>query len=92
MAAVDFYSMNEAEMRQWVEANPGRVNLWDRYGCTPMYAAVWRLQSLPLTVWLLDEKGADVNATTSLGTTPLCVALFLDILTALMTVAPTPPR
>jgi len=37
-----------------------------------------------LTVWLLDEQGADVNATTSLGPNPLYEARSLDNLTALM--------
>ena len=28
-----FRSMTEAQLRQWVEANPGRVNDRDREGC-----------------------------------------------------------
>jgi hypothetical protein len=34
---VDFSGMSEAEMREWVEANPGRVNDMDcgGYGSTP---------------------------------------------------------
>lgn len=36
MADVDFYRMNEAELRQWVEANPGRVNAMDVQGRTPL--------------------------------------------------------
>jgi ankyrin repeat protein len=35
-------------------------------------------------MWLLDEKGADVNGTTPLGSTPLHYASSLDILTTLM--------
>ena len=54
--------MNEAELRQWVEANPDKVNTWDIDGCTPLYAAAMgRHKTLQLALWLLDEKGADVN-------------------------------
>jgi len=55
-----FCDMEEAEVRQWVEANPGRVNGLDGHGFTPLYAAVcW--ENLPLVLWLLNEKGADAN-------------------------------
>jgi hypothetical protein len=37
---LNFEDMNEAELRQWVEANPGRVNDRDSDGRTPLYAAV----------------------------------------------------
>jgi ankyrin repeat protein len=37
-----------------------------------------------LVVWLLDEKGADVNATTAGDRTPLFYAKTPDILTALL--------
>ena len=88
MAAVavkmSFWDMNEAELRQWVEANPGRVNRMDRWGFTPLYVAVCRLKNLSLTVWLLDEKGADVKARTKDGESPLHEARSLDILTALL--------
>ena len=84
-AAVPYFGdMNEAQLRQWVEANPGRVNDRDWLAYTPLYVAVCFIKSLPLTVLLLDEKGADVNATISGGVTPLHLAPPLDILAALM--------
>lgn len=57
-----FYDMNEAQLQQWVEANPGPINKMDSGGYTPLYVAACVVENLPLTVWLLDEKGADVNA------------------------------
>ena len=45
-----------------MEANPGRVNDRDRGGETPLIAAGSRWDELSMVVWLLDEKGADVNA------------------------------
>ena len=66
-----FRRMTEAELRQWVEANPGRVNDRDRVGETPLMAAVGDIKSLPLTLWLLEEKGADVNATSADGRSAL---------------------
>lgn len=63
-----FRPMNEAEMRQWVEANPGLANEWDVEGYrdvegyTPLYVAVEYMKNLSLVLWLLDEKGANVNA------------------------------
>ena len=52
-----FRNMNEAQ----VEANPGRVNDRDKAygGYTPLYVAACTFESLPLTVWLLDEKGLE---------------------------------
>jgi len=82
----DFWNMNEAELRQWVEAHPGRVNenRMDRWGLTPLYVAVYHLKSLSLTVWLVDAKGADVNAGSNYGKKTLHGAQSLDILTALL--------
>ena len=68
---LDFYEMDEAELRQWVEANPGRVNDRGRYGDTPLVAAADEFKSLPLVVWLLDEQGADVNVTAADGRSAL---------------------
>jgi ankyrin repeat protein len=73
-----------AALRQWVEANPGRVNDRDRSGRTPLYVAACDLKSLSLTTWLLDEKGADVNGKSQYGNTPLHRAASLDILNALL--------
>jgi len=68
--------MTEIELWHWVTANPGRVNDRDRNwtGCTALLAAAYYRGSLPPTVWLLEEKGADVNATTSRGSA-LCMKL-----------------
>ena len=79
-----FGNMNEAQLRQRVGSNPGRVDARDKDGDTPLLIAAWWVESLPLVVWLLDEKGADVNATTSFGLTPLHWADSLDILNALL--------
>jgi len=80
---IEFRSLLEGELRQWVEVNPGRVDDRDKNGETPLYMAARSLKSLSLTVWLLDKKGANVNATTSSGSTALRWAESLDILTAL---------
>ena len=79
-----FCHMSEARLRKWVEANPGRVNDTDSNGHTPLWAAVIRQEGLSLVVWLLDEKGADVNATTTIGATALHYAKSLDTLIALL--------
>ena len=78
--------MTEVELWHWVTANPGRVNDRDRNwtGCTALLAAAYYRGSLPPTVWLLEEKGADVNATTSRGLSALHEARSLDILIALL--------
>jgi hypothetical protein len=44
-----------------------------------LYVAVFKL-----SLWLLDEKGADVNAATSQGATPVHGAFTLDLLSALL--------
>ena len=88
----NFCSMSEAELRRWVDANPERVN--DRAtlrrgdgplrGATPLYVAACVIKSLPLVLWLLDEKGADVNATTGEERTAFHGACSVDILVALL--------
>jgi len=47
---VSFWGMNEAELRKWVDANPGCVNDRDWMGITLLYAAVFNINSLPLTL------------------------------------------
>jgi ankyrin repeat protein len=75
----------EAELRQWVEANPGRINDRDsRSGLTPLLTAIIHIDSVSLVVWLLDEKGADVNACTGGWKSALHYAFFLDIFIALL--------
>lgn len=59
-----FHGMSERKLRRWVEANPGRVNDEDMNPSThytPLFVAVAFHESLALALWLLDEKGADVN-------------------------------
>ena len=82
---------DEAVLRQWVKVNPGRVKemLEGRSSpdseCTVLFAAVSHLNSLPLTVWLLNEKDTDVNAFADVNEwTPLHVASSLEIGIALM--------
>jgi len=88
MAANDgdlsFGSMTEAELRQWVEANPGRVNDMDSDGCMPLSVAVVLIESVPLVLRIVKEKGADVNATNALGSSPLHYTDSLDVLNALL--------
>ena len=80
---VDFYRMNEAELQDWVEFNAGRVNDGDRYGNTALYATVYK--NYPsLVLWLLNEKGADLSATTSANPNILQVTKSLDILNTLL--------
>ena len=68
-----------------VEANPGRVNDRDRHGNdTPLIVAARREEGLSLVVWVLDEKGADVNVTMADGRSALHWTRSLDILTALL--------
>jgi hypothetical protein len=72
--------MTEAEVQQWVEANPGRVNDRDCRGQTTLYAAAASLKSAALVLWLTGEYGAEVDATSIAR--PLFADSF-DSLTAL---------
>ena len=91
---------DEVAARQWVEANPGRVSemLEERScpdsECTVFSAALHHLKSLPSTVRLLDEKGADVNAFyfCSNELIPLRMAGSLEIVIALMDRGADPTR
>lgn len=66
-----------------METNPERVNdRDDKLGATPLSVAIFL--NLTLVVWLLDEKGADVNATMVNKENPLRNAKSLDILEALL--------
>ena len=76
--------MTEAQLQQWIDANPGHANDWDWGGYTPLYAAVYYKKSLPLVLWLLDEEGVDVNTRVSGGQTPLHAAYILDVLNVLL--------
>jgi len=78
--------MSEVQLRQWVEANPERVNGRDNtyFGLTPLITAVSKMEVLSMVVWLLDEKSADVNATIANGNTPLHLAKTPDIVAALL--------
>lgn len=79
---LNFYAMEEAELRKWVEANLGRVNE-DRRGFTPLAVAAWK-QEHSLLVWLLDKKGADVNSIADYGRTALLFAASVEVLNALL--------
>lgn len=62
---LSFYSMTEAQLRDWVKANPKRVNDLDMHTQTPLLVATQKHNGLPLVLCLLDELGADINATDS---------------------------
>lgn len=79
-------SRSDVDIRRWVEANPGRVNdlVYGIGGDSrpPLYEAV--TLNLPLVLWLLDEKGADVNAKCCFGQTALHWTDRVSILNTLM--------
>lgn len=79
-----FVDMSDAQLLQWMEANPGRVNDRDSLGMTALYDSADFEEICPTLLWLLDVKGVDVNATTSWGATPLHGADNLPTLIALL--------
>jgi hypothetical protein len=81
---VYFYMKSEAQLRRWMQANPEKVNDTDKDKHTPLYAAAYYLKSLPLVLWLLDVKGADVDARLLRGQTVLAVRQSFDIFNALL--------
>jgi len=48
----DFEAMTEDELRQWVDANPGRVNDWDDYDVTPSTPVPIRPSTARTKKWL----------------------------------------
>ena len=87
MAAHDvdlvFGNMTELELRQWVNANPGRVNDRDLRKKTPLFRAI-DLNSVPLILWSVKEKGADLNAVDRHKHTVLYVVGSLEVFNALL--------
>lgn len=81
---LDFDSMTELHLRQWVEANPGRVNCEDPLARTPLFVAA-KKHTLSLVLWLLD-KGAFMSDDV------LCVAGSADIIKALLDLGHEPDR
>lgn len=79
-----FRTLTSAELREWVEANPERVNEWDRHEHTPLFSAVRYQYDFSLVIWLLDDMSADVNGSSFVGATPLHAAHFCDIISALL--------
>lgn len=77
-----YHLMSEATLRQYMEFRP--VDDLGKDGSTPLYVAVFKPKKLPLVLWLLDEKGANVNAATSRGSTTVHGAFTLDLLNALL--------
>lgn len=72
-------------MRQYLEAFPERVNIPDRDNWTALaFATHYELGSLPLVLWLLDEKGADINGRRIGGKPPIFSVQSLDVLEALL--------
>lgn len=81
---LEFDPLTKTELRRWVNANPTSVNDRDHDGHTPLHTAAYIHSSLSLVLWLLDEKGADVNAQTIHGDTPLHLTYSPKIITALL--------
>ena len=81
---LNFREMSIGELLQWVEHNPARINDIDGMGHMLLFVLVQVQRFLRLILWLLDGKGADVNATTSGGLTALHVAGSPEIITALL--------
>jgi len=79
-----FGFMTKKKLRRWVQANPTRVNDRDGRAQTPLHAAAGSLDSLSLVLWLLDEKGADLNVQDHIGDTPLHLTDSRKIITALL--------
>jgi ankyrin repeat protein len=67
-------------VRRLVEADPGRVNLRDRDGRTPLYDAAIQGE-VKVAAYLLSH-GADVNARDRARSTPLLVAIYEEPLAA----------
>ena len=68
-----------------MEANPGFVNEWDWNYQTPLFVAVNKFQHVPLILWLVNEKGADVNAAVDCnGLSLFHVARSCDVVKALL--------
>ena len=82
---LSFIHISKKKLRKWVEANSERVNTYtfDHKGYTPLFSII-SMESLSLTLWLVDEKGADVNKRTWNGYTPLHAVRSLDILNTLL--------
>ena len=70
---VTYHCTTEVQLRAWVEANPQRIEHWAENGETPLSIAIRHIESLSLVLWLLDEKGADVNGRSYDDDTPLHV-------------------
>jgi ankyrin repeat protein len=79
-----FHLMSEAELRRWVEENPGSVNSADPFGKIPLFYAVER-EYPALATWLVDEKGAKVNVQGYWGQTPLHHATSAAVIAMLLT-------
>lgn len=92
VAQVNFLRMSEAALRQWVEAHAGWANDRDMDDNTPLFVAAMREEGLSMVVWLLDEKGADMNIASSGGSTPLHIASLPNIVAALLNRGVDPTR
>lgn len=69
----DFGKMTEVEMWLWVENNPGRINALDINGMAILHNAASKGIG-NLAIWLIDQRGADVNVKDVSGYTPLHLA------------------
>lgn len=78
--------MTGAEVKEFLSANPGSINLRDQSGKgqTVLCAAVAFFKSVPLIAWLIDEKGAGVKRRSGNGEFPTHAARSVDLLNALL--------
>lgn len=88
---LNFQSITETEMRQWVEANPGGINDKDSKGNTPLFVAAVHHASVQLVLWLVKEKGAGVNVQNNYqGVRALHKVKSLDVLNTLLALGADP--
>ncbi len=84
-ADIIFVNLTLAQLRQWVEDRPGRVEDRDKWGYSCLYAAALKGSDATLVEWMIDTHGADVNGRMGGdGLTALHIARTPSIIRALL--------